>query len=65
MWLVWLWLWLGDGRNDVEELVGLAIVVLRGRDAVVGAEGGGGREIERSEVEGRRVARQRKHSPVP
>lgn len=40
-------------------------MVLRGRDAVVGADGGGGREIERSEVEGSREARQRKHSPVP
>lgn len=44
---------------------GLAIVVLRGREAVVGAEGGGGSEIERRDVEGMSEARQRKHSPVP
>lgn len=44
---------------------GLAIVVLRGREAVVGAEGGGGREMERRDVDGISEARQRKHSPVP
>lgn len=46
-------------------LFGLARVVLRGRLGIVGAEGGGGREKERSDVLGRREARQRKHSPVP
>ncbi len=42
------------------------MVVLRPMDSVSvdGAEGGGGR-FERREVEGRREARQRKHSPVP
>lgn len=40
-------------------------MVLREKDALVGAEGGGGSEIERSEVDGRREALQRKHSPVP
>lgn len=56
------WLWFG---HNAEGLVGLAIVVLRGRDAVVGAEGGGGSEMDRSDVAGRREARHRKHSPVP
>lgn len=41
------------------------IVVLRLGREDAGAEGGGGREIERREVEGMREARQRKHSPVP
>ncbi len=45
--------------------MGLAIVVLRGREAVVGADGGGGRDMDRREVEGMWEARQRKHSPVP
>lgn len=40
-------------------------MVLRGREAVVGAEGGGGREIEDRDVDGMREVRQRKHSPVP
>lgn len=41
------------------------IVVLRLGREDAGAEGGGGREIERREVEGMREARHRKHSPVP
>lgn len=41
------------------------MVVLRLGREDAGAEGGGGREIERREVEGMREARQRKHSPVP
>lgn len=44
---------------------GAEMVVLRLREEVAGAEGGGGRAIERREVEGMREARQRKHSPVP
>lgn len=40
-------------------------MVLRGREAVVGAEGGGGSEMERRDVEGIREARHKKHSPVP
>ena len=44
-------------------MVGDAIVVLRCR-FVVSVLGGGGRD-ERSGVEERRDARQRKHSPVP
>lgn len=45
-------------------VVGEAMVVLRAREEVVGALGGGGREARREKV-GRREARQRKHSPVP
>ena len=45
-------------------LVGLAMVVDRDVRCVVSALGGGGRFASREEV-GRRVARQRKHSPVP
>ena len=56
-----LW-WEEDLRWEVE--VGLAIVVLRPKEADSGAEGGGGRE-ERSEEAGRMEDRQRKHSPVP
>jgi hypothetical protein len=51
--------WLGEVA-----VVGEAMVVLRAREEVVGALGGGGREARREEV-GRREARQRKHSPVP
>lgn len=53
---------------EKEERVGDAIVVLRPMDSVSvsGAEGGGGREERRGTLVGeRRVARQRKHSPVP
>lgn len=48
-----------SSEGDVE------MVVLRLGREDVNAEGGGGREIERREVEGMREARQRKHSPVP
>lgn len=50
----------GEGSEGDEEMVVLRL----GREEA-GAEGGGGREIERREVEGMREARQRKHSPVP
>lgn len=50
----------GEGSEWNEEMVVLRL----GREDA-GAEGGGGREIERREVEGMREARQRKHSPVP
>lgn len=55
----------GEEWVDGGFTLGLAIVVLRGREEDVGAEGGGGREMERREVDGMREARQRKHSPVP
>jgi len=40
------------------------MVVLRPKDSVSGAEGGGGR-FDSKEDDGRMEARQRKHSPVP
>lgn len=40
-------------------------MVLRGREEVVGAEGGGGSDMDVNVVEGISEARQRKHSPVP
>ena len=49
----------------MEWLLGLAMVVLRGRLASVGADGGGGSDNECKDELGRSEARQRKHSPVP
>lgn len=45
--------------------MGLARVVLRGRLASVGADGGGGSDMESRDELGMSEARQRKHSPVP